>query len=614
MSNCKKRLEELVYTKERVLDEDIAAIKKWTDRSRIERYNELKEDEENFLWDYSKECKNFLTDSERNHIRSEFRLARLLIAASFHDEGSIPQSLEDEFIEKELNAVREFEEYKQFDAYSEEQIKNKIRRMEGEVYDLVKNYYSTQIANMDKLMEDSDVQQDVMERLIERYEERYEKIRQGFYTYIETHGLEHMVESVEEAVKRVNESSNKRKELKQEIDKKMQEMIEAVDYRMKEGRKEAHKEALMKLDKQMGSIEDMKKELEDQMKELKETQEKTEEAKKEEAQNLIENEVTKLRQERENLTKELNQLKRKKKEIKANQKKLEEKKENLKKSLKEDEKLEGDNVVTTKMARLMEMNYIGRFDTTIHRVSEIETPDKSYSISKGYWKDRSERKNKRPTLVELLDPNEDPNKYPENLSARYEVTSSKFLGLSKSTELIIEASMISDLEAYAENGFDAIPADLDAFLSEVNRVVREAEKNDYKYILGLISPTGWSEEVKKQLKEVSKGSRYSKDVSICLVDLQSGELVYDRSDELMDLNSHLFKPQVEEELIKNCLETIEQGYIEDLGTDSVLMSTIADEHNFEPNIVKRAFNELESREKGEQMYLNDYGLALSFKD
>ncbi|ERH10396.1 MAG: hypothetical protein J07HX64_02170 [halophilic archaeon J07HX64] len=157
--------------------------------------------------------------------------------------------------------------------------------------------------------------------------------------------------------------------------------------------------------------------------------------------------------------------------------------------------IDGSNVVTASMAKVLEMDYLGRFDTSMWETDSIYMGHTSFGVPDGYWEDRSERRNNRGYLLDILD-NGDPNRYPLNSAARYEITMPGTLGFGSTTEMIIEARVLSNLHAYADNGFDAQPADLDTLLAVVNEVVDEAEEGEYSYLVGLASPTGWSERVR----------------------------------------------------------------------------------------------------------------------
>lgn len=93
-------------------------------------YNETNANEEELLRDFSKECDDFITDSELEHLRGELRLARLLLAASFYGEGDLPPALGGDFIEAELQAVAEFDRYTETMGVRQEELASRVEEME----------------------------------------------------------------------------------------------------------------------------------------------------------------------------------------------------------------------------------------------------------------------------------------------------------------------------------------------------------------------------------------------------------------------------------------------------------------------------------------------------
>jgi hypothetical protein len=661
MTQCRDRFEELVHGQEIVLDEDVASLKRMSERSRIERYNELKTEEEEFQWQFSRECPEFLTDSEADRVRSKFRLARLLIASSFYDDGSVPAAMAEDFVTAELQAVVDFERYKQFDALSEQQIEEKIHRMEGEVYELVTEYTSTQIADVDELLENPDVQQDVMRRLLSRYEQRREKVRQGFFRYVEAHGLEHMVESIETAVSAVVEASDERQRVREELrsgaddrsgtaservrrqQQKLESELESLETQVLSGTLDpdafvadldeldartgdvvgTQEEALTELDQQIDRTAGLEGRIETKIEHLQQARERAlaadREPARQEAAALVENELSKLREERTELQDEIRRLKGEREEIEAARDRLERRQETLETRVEAVETsvetdttgIEGEAAVTATVARLLEMDYLGRFDITMTEANEIEMGDAAFEPPADYWDGRSERRSSRARLGRLLDSGENPNRYPTNGAARYEITESRYLGLSRDTRMIIEAQVYSHLEAYATNEFDARPADLDDLLSVVNEAVYEAESEDLTYLLGVASPTGWTDRVRQQIQdEEFARTRFSQHVSLCLIDLQAGAVVYDESDLVAAENASLFEPPVDAERIRGCVETIRTEYVDAPLEQTVLLRDVAAEHDYDSHVVKRAFNRLEHDGVGEQFFVDDLGLTL----
>lgn len=665
MSNCADQYEELVHEQEIILQEDLAALKKMPERSRIERYNTLKANEEEFRWEFTKECPDFLTNGEIDRVRGEFRLARLLIAASFYDEGEIPAAMADDFVDTEVQAVIDFERYKKFDALTEEQIEEKIFRMEGEVYDLVTEYTSTQIANMDDLLDDPAVQQDVIERLLERYDERRAKIRRGFFTYVEAHGLEHMVESIEEAVKAVVDAADERELIREELRSELDDLSSTLDNRLRTQTQTLESEldslefrlasqsvdpadfrsemervraqtreiansqdaAISELEDQLDQSVQFKARIEAKIDDLEQAREDAKQAEREqaraEATELIENELQNLQSERSHLQEEIQRLKREREQIETardrlddQQESLENRVEDIEKSVSRDEPqgLDGESVVTAQIARLLELDYLGRFDISMQETGTIETGDAHFQVPDGYWDGRSERRNERMRLVDLLPAEADLDQYPANRAARYEITESSLFGLSRQTEMVIEAQVYSHLEAFTTNDFDANPADLDDLLSIVNEAVYEAEHDEFTYLLGIGSPTGWTDRVIDQIKsDEFARTRFSQHVSVCLIDLQDGSLIYDESDPIVAENASVFEPPLDAERVEDCMQTIRANYIDDIGTETVLLRDVVENEGFQYHIAKRAFDRLDAEGAGEQFYVDDLGLTLEVR-
>jgi hypothetical protein len=660
MTNCQDRLNELTYTADRILDEDLAALKRVPDRSRIERYNDIKADEEALTWDFGKECPDFLTDEETTRLRGELRLARLLLAASFYAKDELPAPMAGDFVEAELQAVVDFDRYKQFDALNEQQIERRIRRMEGEVYELVREYTSTQIANVDELIDSSEVQQDVIERLVERYDDRRERIRQGFFVYVETHGLEHMVESIEAAVEAVADAKTERERVRATLQAELRELEESLEtgFRSQQRTFESelrriernlasetvdideirtHLESVGSLDDDgLGELRDaiertrrLESTLDEQIEELETARETAAETArdtvKEEAREVVQAELERLEEQRSELRAEVQRLQQEREQLESTHERLEAERDDLESKVEDlqlsadsprDEiGIDGSDVVTAATARLFEMDYVGRFDTSMHEAETIELPDGTFDVPDGYWEGRSRRRSAAPRMIQLLEEagmsRARIDTYPTNPATRYEITESRYLGLSEATEMLIEATVCSDLEAHADSGFDATPADIDDLLELVNDAVREAELKEAPYLLGIASPTGWTDQVERRISDDDIArTTYSRQVSICLVDLRDGRVIYDQSDPLVSDNVEFFERAIGAERAEECASVVRATYVDSPARETVGLGEVCDEHGFERHIVKRAFERLESAGEAEQFYVDEDGLAI----
>jgi predicted nucleic acid-binding Zn-ribbon protein len=668
MSSARAAFQELVTPQEVVLGEDLASLQKLPERTRIERYNTLKANEEEFLWEFNQDHPEFLTSAERDQVRSRFRLARLKLAASLYDEGTLPPPLEEDFIDQELQAVVDFDRYKKFDALSEDQIEEKIRRMEGEVYELVTEYHSTQLADLHALLDDPDVQQDVMEALLEEYEERFEKVRQGFFIYVEHHGLEHLVETIEDAVRAISDARDERSSIRAALEEELEALEASVEglpeerhaleaqLQDVEGRLaspsadlEAIRSDLEKLterrnaiartcddaieavDGNLEQIEALRDRIDAQIGDL-ESVRSTADANAsdvdERAVALLEDELEALQTEREELRAEKERLEAHREGIAADRERLgqrqadlEERIDRMESSFAGDEDgvrgLPAEAAVTASLARVLEMDYLGRFDITMHEAEAIHLPEEDLEPADGYWDDRSETRSEWARVLGE-DEDVDPAEFPANRAARYEITDSRYFGLGRETRAVIEAVVVSHLGALTTNGFDTAPAGIDDLLRYVEDAVYESEQDDVTYILGVASPTGWTDRVREEIMAgggddgVLSHARFGRNVSVVLVDLQDGSLYYDEADAVAADNAQLFEPPVHDDRLETCVGTIREEYLEDVAHEHVLLRELVEDHDYAAPVVKLAFDELEAEGVGEQLVIDEYGLSLDF--
>jgi len=251
--------------------------------------------------------------------------------------------------------------------------------------------------------------------------------------------------------------------------------------------------------------------------------------------------------------------------------------------------------IRAKLARLYEQDYIGRFDTSVREANTITLPDgDQFTVSEGYWKDRrrSQSGNHRAVVEEILDNSaENINKYPLGSYSIYRVIESRFAGLTSTTELVIQAIVKANLEAFAHNGFDARPAGVDDLLDVINETLCWNEVEDTPHLIGIASPTGWTKEVVDLVSnQDSARSRFSEDVSICLIDIQENDLIYDSHDKLVSENIGLFEREVDSERVSHCVDTIQTEYVNDPMEKIIPHYEIVEEYEFHPHIVRKAFD------------------------
>lgn len=241
------------------------------------------------------------------------------------------------------------------------------------------------------------------------------------------------------------------------------------------------------------------------------------------------------------------------------------------------------------------MDYITRFETSVRKASQIMLPDgEQFGIPQGFWDNRRRHftGDNRPLVTNVLEDDEVVDRYPVGRYSSFRVVTNKFVAFSE-TKLVVEAIVAANLEAFAKNGFDARPAGIDDLIDVVNQTVERADSNETTHLVGIASLTGWTDEVEDfvQNKNTSR-ARFDQQVSVCLVDIQSNELIYDRNDHLVADNVEFFKRKVESERIAECIELLREEYMSDPMIEVLRHHAIVEKHEFGPHTVRAAFERL----------------------
>jgi len=194
---------------------------------------------------------------------------------------------------------------------------------------------------------------------------------------------------------------------------------------------------------------------------------------------------------------------------------------------------------------------------------------------------------------------------PLTLRSRYEVPNGTKLK-TRATRLVLEALSYARLERYLKEGFDTEPATLDELVVLLNDLVRTAETENAISIIGLASPTGWSEEAEAYVSADVSGKSFShRLVMPCLIDLQSGRLVYSLDDRLLPFVS-LFSPRLFAEEVQEAVAYVRETL--DAKVGSLTLNQVVERLAVEPAVVQEAFRKLKS--SGQYLVDDITGLGL----
>ena len=179
------------------------------------------------------------------------------------------------------------------------------------------------------------------------------------------------------------------------------------------------------------------------------------------------------------------------------------------------------------------------------------------------------------------------------------------------TKMVIEAAVLNHWKKYCELGFDTNPATLSELNSLLARNIDKAELGNYFHVIGISSPTGWSENAREYINSNEFHKNFvDRHVSVCPIDPETGEIVYNKLDDRIKQFIYLFKPEFDREKVEKCKTLIKDKLSMD---DFVTINDII-KKGFESRIVKKSFYELEEKGIGEFKFVEGVGAVFRKND
>jgi len=556
-------------TAEIVLREDLESLSRlYSEEERIELWNKLRSDFRKYLF----ECSVKVPRDIDKIAKGKFRLAQLLLAASFKVRGEKHPEIIGMFKDKEYSLLLDFEKYKIFDNLDIDDIIEFIRRRKGKVYEFVMEYYDKQYNMLEKTW--ADIVGDLAFMINLRYKHRREKIEKAVMEYVRRHGLVTTVSEIEKAVKKAYEASELRRKLEEEIRRKieLEYGIPALEEKLKILEEEREK-LLCRLkeleDKVLKEVEEksvlataFEKVRAEREKLLKEHVELEEKLKR--IENLLAEASSKLRAKRkelltlskgfagrkeaantleseaELLAKTLEELLKESEKYRSLYERVSVEKQILEGKLKEVESvLKGEvkgRPILSDEARAFEESLIARISYKLSEPVKIYDPlERKTKIIKSWDKKYSY------SLAELG----------ENIPKGKGVVYVKEKGvLFKRKEVVLEALTLIHPEPYSKVGFDVRPVGLDEIVDVLAKRISEAEKGKYYHILIVSSPTGFTDKAIEYVKGPEFQRTFTaKHVTVYLVDPVEGSTHYNPADKAAKENSYIASPYLPEERI-----------------------------------------------------------------
>ncbi len=577
----------------------------------LELYNKISRDFEAFE-ELCGECNVGCTEMMKERRRGTFDAALVKLTVAMleryneykekHPEiegryGSIISDIKSRFPETELAEIKDFERFAALDRenLSEDEFVDLITE-KGGLNVFIKDIFERQNKYRKHLREaylgELEVSNAVLTVITEGYERRIEILVNSLIKYLDNNkkngnAIMRLFKDYEESIL---ESANLRREA-EKISKDMEKEGEVIesDTHMLEKEKEELEAKIAEMERRLTEEESEKKamgmqlnmlqqersRLENQLrdiyskwdskfevlerkkKELEEQERKLETMKsamKEKVRAEIEDEIQLLKAQINDYSKTIEKYKSLKYGLESDNQALREKIDEINAALRGESDA---RPVTAEEAKQYEMAFIGRFERKMSELP-LELPDPLEKGKKRTIKDWGDGRLNSSSKKRVMEMSGDKwTEMPLNMRSRF-VLKSFFSGKLRG---IVEAVALNHLPEYAKIGIDTKKATLGELQAILVRAIESAEKGNYFHIIGIESPTGWSEKAIEFInsEEYQKNflNRY---VYVYLVDVEMNKIyynkIYDKMIEGMRIYADIFRPQLDVENLEECKKKI----------------------------------------------------------
>jgi len=591
-------VKELLRPAERVLKEglDIAT----EDYGRRERlWRQIKENYDRYL---DGECGDFLKDLDR-HFQAKFEGALAILAWAFRENGETYLPASRRYKDKELDAVERVLSYNVFEIYTKEDIMKMIMHRDTNVLNLLRDYYRGVDRWIDEFLRDPKVRLALRSFLKSKWDSYRGKVNAALGEAIERFDWmrdylmmeDERTEAVEKTYRRQVENLRRQlEELRGNLEREKEEIRRKIESAKAE------------------EIERLKREKEELRRQFEEEKarliEEISRMKDEEARKMLEEELARMQEEmmasvkamEEEIRRRELELRQKEMELRRKELELKEKENEVSRRIREVMELagkveKGSRFVKVDEAKMLEMNFTGRMLAKfkdevklLGRTFKVEAVEERATFDKGRYEGKlSER---------------DIKNLPDNTEVVVRLREKKLLG--KKEEITVRARFYGRPERYAEVGFDTDPlelADINALLVDAKR-----EAKNGRVVLLVASPTGFEKRIANYINSNEFHRNFiSENVSLALLDLESGELIYNPHDEYAKAFEPMLRLERDEELLAKVKEFLEGRILE----RGYVRLEEAVEH-FAEDLVKRAFQELRNEKGYPTKFIEGVGYVL----
>jgi len=626
-------------------DMDLEKLKRLPEYRRRQWWDELLRVEEEYYGKY------YLEGETNEYLEANIAMSKLKLVVSFLDNDE--QCPVHSFKDDEITFMRGFEELVVIGRLSVDELVDYFKRVKGKERGLVKIAFDAVnlgYSVMDEIVRRGDIPGDLANAFTRVYGGRLKKMEEIAKKYIDKYGLPAVEADInslleeskyerEKIIERLNQSlSNLEGRLREGDDLKegknlLEETLRGLEREVvtKEAGRAALASKLREFEEDkrdaweryekvesawsesIGEIEERRKALDARELELKAAEERQRAELKDTARKAFEDELRDINTLKEELEKKEEELKSERAGLEYERREVEERLGKLRTIL------EGGEVkrfVTSDVAKIHEMNCIGRFDIKMNELPRtIYDPIEKKERRINAWSDHYKFDDADKILgTRKVDYDEVMGKLPLNLRSRYVVTDKKYKLFGKEeTKVIVEAAVLGHLLDYRENGFDTRTVTLSEVLSVLMKYIDRAELGNYFHVLGIASVTGFDRKVLEHIKSNEFHNNFvSRYFSLCLVDLETGEVFYNESDDGVKAYIPLFKPLFDEETMRAIREhVVGRLELKDFAVLDRIVEEATDGGEEDKRLAKKVFYDLETEGRGEVRFDKEFGLVVT---
>jgi predicted nucleic acid-binding Zn-ribbon protein len=583
---------------------DLISLKNEPLESRIQIYNELKKNRSY----YENNCIKDLSFNEKNLILGFFDLALIRVASSLKDcNDSIAARIAKDFTDDEYTAFLKLDKFLLLDYIKDTEIATALFNKTGKIYDVIKKWYDEEMYEYEKLLEPGEykIRQTLGVALRHEYINRFEKIKRGIIEYFskDPGAPRQLFNEYEYVIRKQYEAEIERRKIEENMRKIAEEKIDELEKEIEKLREEKEK-----IDKYLDNygvkgvtLEDKIKNmiifLEGKVKELIEQKKILESQKaelenyviklKNESKTVIESEIRRYEDTIRELTEKIQNYQNAVSKLQIENLELQEKINEYKNIS------ESSIAISNTEARIMEVNFIGRFETKMNTVPRkffdpIRKGEINIDKPSDYIIERSDETNSlniNPKELHL---------YPHNTEVTYIIRKRRLL--KDDLSIIIKAKFLSHIENYVKKLADDKTISLADILEYLDKSIDAARQGKVLHVIGIASPTGFDKKVKEYIASDDFKKNFTDYyLSVCLIDLLSGELIYNKLDNRINSYIDIFEPELETEKIFKAKDIIKRELMK---SGYVTLSSVVQNYNLTELIAKKAFYELQKENIG----------------